>query len=168
MNANVLDFFISDYQPGALGRVCEMQARYYTRAWGFGSAFEIKVAGEMAGFMARFDPSRDMFKIACGENRIAGSITIDGSETGDDRAHLRWFIVDDESRGCGVGRRLLDLAVIFAESRGFRLVYLWSFEGLAQARYLYESAGFELTEARRGSGWGAEVTEQMFELRLRE
>lgn len=42
-----------------------------------------------------------------------------------------------------------------------------SSEGLNAARHLYEQAGFELVEEKRGAQWGLEVNEQRFELQLR-
>ena len=157
---------IGDYQPGALGRVCELHSIYYAEAWGFGRAFEAKVASEMAGFLARFDPQRDLFKLAISDGHIVGSITIDGGEAGNEAAHLRWFIVADAAQGMGVGSALIGLGLDHARAANFRCVYLWTFEGLEPARYLYQKAGFRLVHAARGAQWGQEVTEQRFELTL--
>jgi len=43
-------------------------------------------------------------------------------------------------------------------------VYLWTFQGLATARRLYEKHGFRLAEERAGSQWGTQVMEQRFVL----
>ena len=77
---------------------------------------------------------------------------------------MRWFIMSDALRVKGIGKRLIDTAVEFCKSKGYRAAYLWTFEGLGAARHLYDKAGFRLVEQRKGSQWGAEVSEQRFEL----
>jgi GNAT superfamily N-acetyltransferase len=71
-------------------------------------------------------------------------------------------IVDEVLQGQGVGRRLLERALAFADARAFRETHLWTFAGLDAARALYERAGFSLSEEWRGDQWGTEVTEQRF------
>ena len=71
--------------------------------------------------------------------------------------------MSDALRGKGTGNRLIDTAVAFCRKRGYKTIYLWTFEGLDPARHLYEKAGFKLTEERKGTRWGAEVNEQRFQ-----
>lgn len=153
------------YVPGCIGRIAELHASYYHRTAGFGLAFESKVARELADFCERYVAGRDGLWLALADGRIEGSIVIDGSHAASDGAHLRWFIVSDAVRGRGVGGRLLDSAMEFCRARGYERVYLWTFEGLDAARYLYERAGFRLAQQQRGRQWGTEVNEQRFELR---
>jgi GNAT superfamily N-acetyltransferase len=82
----------------------------------------------------------------------------------DKGAHLRWFILSDVLRGKGAGRQLLDTAINFCKIRGYKMIYLWIFEGLNAARHLYEDAGFRLIKQQSGLQWGTEVNEQYFEL----
>jgi GNAT superfamily N-acetyltransferase len=152
----------SGYTPGAIGRIVEMHGSYYAAAWGFPACFETKVARELAEFVDRFDDRRDGFWTASIDGRIVGSVVVDALRAADEGAHLRWFIVADEARGSGVGRRLLDAGLAFCRGRGYPCVFLWTFEGLHPARHLYEAAGFRLAEEQRGARWGAEVTEQRF------
>ena len=154
------------YIPGAIGRVAEMNGRYYHDNWGFGLFFEAMVARDLSEFLQRYDASRDGFWTALSGDRIEAHITIDGVNSATKGAHLRYFIVSDEFRGTGIGRELITRAVTFCREVGHRKVYLWTFEGLYAARHLYEGAGFRLAEMRRGSQWGAEVMEQRFELHL--
>jgi N-acetylglutamate synthase-like GNAT family acetyltransferase len=95
-----------------------------------------------------------------------GSITIDGTSEGKNMAHLRWFIMSDKLRGKGAGNYLMGQAMSFCKEVGFENVYLWTFQGLASARHLYEKFGFNLIEEYPGEQWGAPVTEQRFELDL--
>ena len=152
------------YLPGAIGRVAELHARYYSKLVGFGLPFEAKVARELADFCERYDSQRDALWLVLQDGQVEGSLAIDGAHADQDGAHLRWFITSDTLRGTGVGTTLLTLAMDFCQSRHDGRVYLWTFEGLHAARHLYEKAGFRLQHQQRGQQWGAEVNEQRFEL----
>jgi GNAT superfamily N-acetyltransferase len=144
-----------------------MHAQFYARAHGFGAVFESKVAAGLADFLPRLDHPCNAVWTALDGDRIVGTIAIDGQDLSNGEptpgiAHLRWFIVEDGRRGGGVGRRLLDEAVAFADRTGFAETRLWTFRGLDAARRLYEAAGFVLAAEWTGRQWGAEVTEQSF------
>jgi len=145
------------YVPGAI---------YYHDYWGFGLFFEAKVAVELAEFLKRYDEKRDGFWTVSAAGRIEGAIAIDGVHTESEGAHLRWFIMSDELRGKGAGSRLIDTAIGFCRDKGYKKIYLWTFEGLGAARHLYEKGGFKLVEEHRGTQWGTEVNEQRFECPL--
>ena len=153
------------YLPGAIGRVAELHAAYYHRHAGFGVRFESKVARELSEFCERYAEERDGLWLALADDRVEGSIVIDGSHAQRDGAHLRWFIASEKVRGTGVGNALLAAAIEFCRSRRYDRVYLWTFEGLGAARHLYEKFGFALVHQQPGTQWGSEVNEQRFELR---
>lgn len=150
------------YRSGVIGRVTEMHSAYYSHYSGFGQFFESKVASGVAEFVGRLDDPANAIWTLIQNERIVGSIAIDGQDLGKGRAHLRWFIADDGCRGCGAGRKLLDQAVCFCDKVGFEAIHLWTFKGLDAARRLYESFGFELIHEEQGSQWGCLVTEQEF------
>ena len=155
---------ISGYIPGAIGRITELHARYYSRHAGFGLFFESKVASEMAEFLTRYREKQDGFWVAVAEGRVIGSIAIDGINGHREGAHLRWFIVDQDYQGQGVGDLLLGKAVDFCRRSGLKRAYLWTFAGLDAARHLYEKHGFVMCQEKKGEQWGVSVNEQMFEL----
>ena len=150
------------YQPGVVGRVTEMHSAFYSRHSGFGQFFESKVASGMADFVGRLDEPCNNIWVATHNDRIVGSIAIDGQDLGNNNAHLRWFIMDEVCCGSGVGRRLLEKAMAFCDTFGFAATQLWTFKGLDAARHLYESFGFELVHEKQGKQWGTTVTEQQF------
>jgi DNA-binding MarR family transcriptional regulator/GNAT superfamily N-acetyltransferase len=150
------------FQPGAIGRIAEMQGRYYARDWNFPPIFEAKIGGGLADFVPRLGrPGNEMW-LAMRGGQIKGSIAVDGEDLGDGKAHLRWVIVEDELRGTGTGRRLVTEAVNFCDAHGFAEIHLWTFRGLDAARRLYESVGFELAEEWEGTQWGFVLPEQRF------
>jgi len=150
------------YRSGLVGRIAEMHANFYSRHSGFGQFFESKVAAGLAEFAGRLDQPCNRIWSATYNGRIVGSITIDGQDLGNNKAHLRWFIMDDGCRGNGVGRQLLGEALAFCDQFGFVATQLWTFKGLDAARRLYEAYGFELTHEGQGGQWGVDVIEQQF------
>ena len=122
------------YLPGAIGRIAELHALYYSRHWQFGLFFEAKVASEMSAFLQRARDDCDGFWTVHRDGRVEGGITIDSIHADDEGAHLRWFITSDALRGAGWGNRLMDTAVEFCREAGHARIYLWTFEGLLEAR----------------------------------
>ncbi|MGZ3623305.1 MAG: GNAT family N-acetyltransferase [Ktedonobacteraceae bacterium] len=154
---------LSEYIPGAIGKVVELHATYYAQQWGFGLFFEAMVATGLASFLSRFDERQDGFWNAVHDQQIVGSITIDGSEAAMKGAHLRWFILDPEYQGNGIGKQLMGEAMRFCEEQNFQRVHLSTFAGLDSARHLYEEWGFRLVEEHESDTWGVHVREQAFE-----
>jgi len=153
---------VPGWLPGAIGEIAAMHGRFYAREHGFGIYFEAKVATECAEFCSRLDPARDGLWLLVDRGRILGSVVIDGAANA---AHLRWFVIADELRGRGFGKRMLDAAIGFCRRAGHRSVYLTTFAGLDAARALYEQGGFRLLQEADGETWGARVREQRFEWR---
>lgn len=153
------------YLPGCIGRISEIHGTYYHDHWGFGLYFEAKVAAGISQFLQRYDAERDGIWVAVRDERIEGSIVIDGAQATTRGAHLRWFILSGEMRAKGFGRELINKAMAFCRAKGYRDVYLWTFEGLDAARHLYEEAGFQLVRQEKGEQWGVTVNEQYFELK---
>jgi GNAT superfamily N-acetyltransferase len=150
------------YRPGALGCVLGLHMDYYAAQWGFGRAFEIKVATELAEFLARMDASRDLFLTAWRGDALAGSISMDVTGGGPDGAHLRWFVVSGRERGSGLGKELMRRAIGHADSVAAGPVWLTTFAGLEAARALYERHGFILGSESEDDQWRGGVREQMF------
>ncbi|GAB3629989.1 MarR family transcriptional regulator [Pandoraea terrae] len=151
---------LEGYQPGCIGDVASLHARFYSEHWGFGAFFEKKVATELAEFVGTLPADGKALWLYAENGRSLASLAIDGDhETG--IAHLRWFIVDDSLRGSGVGRQLMSHAMKFVDEQ-FSETYLWTFKGLDAARHLYESFGFQLMDESEGAQWGTKVIEQRF------
>ncbi len=157
-----MERIVSGYSPGVIGRITQLHADYYSRDWNFGLFFEAKVAAELAEFMSRFDKEHDGFWAIRNEKQIEGGIAIDGIKSETEGAHLRWFILSQELQGRGWGKQLLEEAVSFCDRKDYRRIYLWTFEGLAAARHLYETFGFQLAFQHAGEQWGTRVNEQLF------
>lgn len=150
------------YTPTLIGQIVSMHASYYADLVGFGAAFEVKVASELAPFIARLNHPHNAIWWAAINGTIAASIAIDGQPAPQKPAILHWFIVDPKLQGRGVGRELLNSAMAFCDGHEFPQVELSTFAGLDAARGLYEQAGFTLIHEQSGASWGQPVTEQVF------
>jgi GNAT superfamily N-acetyltransferase len=162
------DVEIRGYYPGVVGKITELHAVYYHENWGFDVTFETQVGGELSEFVNRFDPNRDGLWVAVKNGEFAGAIAIDGVDAFGEGARLRWFIVDPQFQGSGIGQHLITRSIAFCRQKGFPRVYLWTFKGLEDARRLYEAVHFRLSEDSPIDQWGQTILEQKFELELKE
>jgi len=154
----------SELRPGDLGAIVAMHGRLYAAEHGFDTTFEAYVAGPLGECAARRG-ERERVWIAESGERIVGSIAIVAAS--ESLALLRWFLVDPEARGHGLGTTLLNRAVVFCRAAGYASIDLWTVSALATAARLYERAGFRLLQERAGRRWGVDVVEQRYGLDLR-
>ena len=152
---------VTGYRPGVIGRCLELQARYYAEHVSFGQVFETGRANDIADFFDRGSARSEFWSALRGET-VVGTIAIDTEGIGANAAQLRWFILDDATRGAGVGRKLLHKALDFCDEAGFAETHLWTFAGLDAARHLYEASGFVLVDEETSTDWGPPVRKQHF------
>jgi GNAT superfamily N-acetyltransferase len=163
------DFTIfSGWRPGLIGLTARLHGVYYAASWGFGTFFEAWVAQGMSDFALAFDPARDGVWSVWGGEDLAGVVAVQGKGDGveEGTCRLRWFIVDPQAQGRGIGGRLLSKAVAHARDACFTHLSLWTFKGLDAARALYERAGFVLCEEAADARYGTVVVNQRFVLEL--
>ena len=151
-------------RPGDLGAIVRMHGEIYAREHDFDHTFEAYVAGPLAELALASSPRERLWIVEAAKG-IVGCVAIVAA--GDRTAQLRWFLVDPEHRGAGVGSLLVHEAVEFAKDEGYESVVLWTVSALASAGRIYASAGFVRTEERPGHRWGVDVIEEKHELRLR-
>jgi GNAT superfamily N-acetyltransferase len=148
-------------RPGDLGMVVYLHGVLHGKEEGFDVTFEAYVAGPLAEFVRRASP-RERLWIAEHNGRVVGCIAI--VTASDDVAQLRWFLLDPSVRGMGLGKRLLNEAIAFTRSCGYRKVILWTVRTLAVAAHVYRAAGFRMVEEKPGRMWGVDVVEEQYEL----
>jgi GNAT superfamily N-acetyltransferase len=123
-----------------------MHGVYYADAWGSGAEFEGMMAEEMREFVAKYDEARDLLLTAWVDDRMVGSIVVQGTGTDFPGARLRWVIVEPQFHGRSIGKEMLRRALDFCRKAGFESAYLWTVEGLPQSMGLYQSFGFQIVE----------------------
>jgi len=159
--------YVEGFEPGYLGRLVQMHAEYYAKAWGAGAKYEAQTAQEAAEFCEHYDPEKDLLFTAHIGGRIVGTIAIVGTQTErPGEARLRWFLLEEDCHGQGIGSHLLEHALDFCRTQGFPRVYLWTVEGLPGAFHLYEKAGFQVVERFVDARYTVERRHMRMEKRL--
>ncbi|AYV45982.1 MarR family transcriptional regulator [Caulobacter flavus] len=152
-------------EPGDLGMVAARQGVIYAREYGWGADHEALVAEIAARFHQTFDPARDDAWIAQADGRMIGSIFLVRGET-PGAAKLRLLYVEPDARGMGVGRMLVEACVARAKALGYRRLDLWTVSVLADARRLYQRAGFKLAEETPARRFDQDLVDQTWSLDL--
>nr|WP_234835118.1 helix-turn-helix domain-containing GNAT family N-acetyltransferase [Mycolicibacterium stellerae] len=130
-------------EPGDLGWVVERHGARYAAEHGWDGTFEVLVARIVADFGEHLDSRREAAWIAELDGERVGCIFCTAS--GDpDTAQLRLLLVEPQSRGAGVGTRLVEECLSFARRCGYRRIMLWTTDVQAEARRIYQRVGFQL------------------------
>lgn len=112
----------------------------------------------------RFDSEKDCIFILECNGSPAGCVAI--THTKDNMAQLRYFFLEPELRGLGVGTDLLNKALSFCREKKYSHVFLWTVSAQEAARILYKKAGFKITETSENESWGIPVLEEKWDLDL--
>ena len=159
-----MSMILRNYRIGDAGYIAYRHGILYDREYGLGGIFEQYVLAGLLKFLE--NPVNSEIWVAESDGRIAGFIAIIGVD--EQTAQLRWFLIEPEFRGGGLGRRLMAEAVGYCRRRKFAQVFLWTFKGLDAARHLYKSFGFVQTEEKASDDWKDGLTEERWELNLPE
>lgn len=156
-------------RPGDVGWALMRQARIYSEEFHYSPVFERYVAHTATAFLDHFDPEKDNLWIAERDGQPVGCVALDHLEERPGWAKLRWYFVEKELRGAGVGRSLFDAALAFARDKGYQGVFPHTVSDLHDARRVYEKYGFKLVrEETAPCPWAAWGREQDWELVLRD
>ena len=124
--------------------------------------FEIYALDAMSWMM--HNPDGSILYVAVVNNKIVGSIQI--LKHDEETAQLRWFAVDKDYRGHGIGSKLMNAAKKFCQEHGYTKVYLGTIDFLTDARRLYAKFGFELTETWVNNDWALQsINEERWDLK---
>jgi len=152
----------NEFRPGDLGYVIHMHGRLYGIEYNYGVGFEMYVAEGLAEFYKQYDPRRDRVWICEHGNRIVGFLLLMHREG--NAAQLRYFLLDPEYRGIGLGKRLMNLYMDFLRACGYKSSYLWTTHEQEAAASLYKRYGFVLTEEKESTAFGKTLKEQRYDL----
>lgn len=153
----------TELRHGDLGYVVYLHGVLYGREYGYGIQFETYVAKGLCEFYEGYNPERNRIW-ACEHNgRMVGFLLlIDRGKA----AQLRYFLIEPEYRGLGLGSKLLNLYLDFLHESGYKESYLWTTHELDTAIYLYKRIGFKLTEEKESTSFGKALREQRYDLIL--
>jgi DNA-binding MarR family transcriptional regulator/GNAT superfamily N-acetyltransferase len=151
-------------RAGDFGWMIERHGVLYAHEYGWDETFEGLVAEIVGGFARAHDPVRERAFVAELAGRRAGCVLCVRGDEG--TAKLRTLLVEPWARGHGLGTRLVDECIAFARRAGYERMVLWTNDVLADARRIYERAGFRLVEEGAHRAFGHDLVEQTWSLEL--
>jgi len=151
----------TELRPGDLGYVIYRHGILYSLEYGYGLSFEAYVGEGMIEFYRNYDPELDRTWICEQGDRIVGFLLLMHREKG--VAQLRFFFLEPEYRGLGLGKKLMELYMDFMAARGYRSSYLWTTHELGAAASLYLRHGFRLAAQIESEAFGKKLREQQYD-----
>src|SRR6266566_3859044 len=157
-------FVLRPHEPGDMGWVAHRHGVLYAQEYGWDEHFEALVAQIVAEFIINYNPGRERCWIAEMDGEIIGSVfVVQSSET---VAKLRLLLVEPKARGLGLGTRLVEECIRFAQRRRYHKLMLWTNNVLLEARHIYVKTGFKLVAEEAHHSFGHDLTGETWELLL--
>lgn len=153
----------TELRPGDIGYVTYMHGDLYHKEYGYGLQFEGYVAKGLCEFYEKYDPGRSRIWACEHDDRMIGFLLLMDRGAS---AQLRYFLIEPEYRGIGLGTKLLNLYMDFLYQCEYKASYLWTTHELETAAFLYKRHGFNLTEEKESISFGKHLIEQRYELML--
>ena len=156
---------IRPFQPGDIGYVGHLHGKLYDQTYKFEQKFEYVVMKGLTEFMINNDGGE--LWVAELDGEVVGSIAI--TKSNDTDAQLRWFVLNEEFHGRGIGKKLMETALNFCKEQNYQRVFLWTVNILESARHLYRKYNFTLTEEKSNDEWtGTPLLEERWGLDFSE
>jgi ribosomal protein S18 acetylase RimI-like enzyme len=153
----------TELKAGDIGYVIHLHGLLYQIEYGYGIEFETYVADGLVEFYRQYDPQKDCVWVCEYENKMVGFLLL--MHRGD-AAQLRYFILQPEYRGIGLGNRLMRLYMEFLKEKKYKSTYLLTTDELRASAHLYKKFGFTLTEEKSSNAFGKPVVQQRYDLDL--
>ncbi|WP_411148496.1 GNAT family N-acetyltransferase [Streptomyces sp. A30] len=159
------DVVLREPGPGDLGWIVQRNAALYAAEYGWNADYEGLVARIVADFAEDHDPHLERVWIAELDGRPVGCVMCVRDEA-PATARLRLLLVEPDTRGLGIGDRLVGAVVDFARGVGYRDLVLWTNDVLSAARRIYRRHGFVLVAEKPHRSFGKDLIGQDWRLDL--
>ncbi|OEF98136.1 bifunctional helix-turn-helix transcriptional regulator/GNAT family N-acetyltransferase [Desulfuribacillus alkaliarsenatis] len=136
----------------------------YGKEYGLGSEFISYVEKYIRQFQQTHNKEKEAVWIAETNSKVVGAIA--AVMVDDSTVQLRWFLLEPEVRGRGLGQRLMNVAIEFCRDKGYEHAFLWTLDKLDTARHLYRKYGFTITETKENNTWAKNFTEERWDIKL--
>jgi DNA-binding MarR family transcriptional regulator/GNAT superfamily N-acetyltransferase len=151
-------YLLREPRPGDMGWVVQRNGALYAEEFGWDASYEALVARIVADYVENRDPRAEAAWIAEVDGAPAGCVFCVREDA--TTARLRLLLVEPWARGLGIGGRLVDEVLRFARRVGYTRITLWTNDVLADARRIYQRAGFTLDDESPHHRFGKDLTGQ--------
>jgi DNA-binding MarR family transcriptional regulator/N-acetylglutamate synthase-like GNAT family acetyltransferase len=157
-------YILRPHQPGDIGWAIQQHGLLYAQQYGWDETFEALAAEVAAKFIRDFDPKCERAWIAEKDGENVGCVFL--VKQSDDVAKLRMLLVHPKARGLGIGKRLVEECIRFAQQKGYKKITLWTNDILTTARHIYQQEGFKLVAEEPHKSFGHHMVGETWELDL--
>lgn len=154
----------TDLQVGDLPFVIQSHSELYQREYNYGKTFDYYVIKGVADFFEVYTPEKSRVWVCEHKGKRIGFLSL--MERGA-AAQLHFFFMNENYRGIGLGRKLMELFMTFLKEKGYQSCYLWTTTEQLAAAGLYKKIGFKWVEDMPSTTtFDRAVIEQKYELIL--
>ncbi len=157
------DIAFREFAAGDLEWLVELHDRLYREDEGFDETFGRTVSRVLKDFLHHHNPCLERGWVARrGEARLGSIFCVAAGDEGS--AKLRLFLLIREARGEGLGHTMLQYALAFARSAGYRRLQVSTYSSHRAACALYARSGFIRTRSVPARAFGRDLVEECWEL----
>lgn len=149
---------VRSYEEKDIDYIVNRHTVLYTKEYGFNLGFTEYVKMYVEKFHADHDENMENIWIAEKLGKQVGVIAVVKHD--EKTAQLRWFLIEPDLRGKGLGRKLMKTALGFCREKGYEHVFLLTVDVLETARRMYAKNGFILTETSENNEWADFVVKE--------
>jgi len=146
----------NELKPGDVGKFISMHGKLYGRECGYNACFEGYVCKTFYDAIVKDNRELDKYWIAEKKGDIIGLIAVIAKDN--ETCQLRWFLVEPEHRGIGLGKKLFNEAMTYASEGKFKKIFLETTTEQVKAIQLYKKAGFQEKNTYSITTWGKSLT----------
>jgi N-acetylglutamate synthase-like GNAT family acetyltransferase len=145
--------------------VIDAHWRIYSTEYNFDNSFIEFFTEPIKSYFKSYKSEKGDLWILEVDNQPKGCIAIVKSDD-DDKAQLRWLLLEPEARNSGYGKKLVEQTIQFCKEKKYKKIFLWTNNSLETARAIYSKHGFQIVKSRPRIISNNETIEEKWELIL--
>lgn len=141
--------------------IIHLHGSIYAQENNYDIQLETYVARGLLEFYENYNADLDRIWICEHNNQIIGVLVLMHREN--HTAQLRYFLILNQYRSIGLGRKLMDLYMAFFKQCQYKSGYLWTTNEQEAAIRLYQRYGYRLSEEKPSSSFGKQLMQRRYD-----